>query len=103
MIAISFTFLLLTSNYSFTTKGIIAFVFSCITGILGVCVVAWYGMSDPKTEIRPMFLDKTEGEESLTTAEPPQTTNAAAATQATTEATTEATGTTTNAATNVNK
>lgn len=22
-------------------------MFSCITGILGVCVVAWYGMSQP--------------------------------------------------------
>ena len=33
--------------FRFTTRGIIAFVFSCITGVLGVCVVAWYGMSTP--------------------------------------------------------
>lgn len=31
----------------FTTRGIIAFVFSWITGILGVLVVAWYGLSTP--------------------------------------------------------
>ncbi|KAM0321912.1 hypothetical protein ACHAQA_009809 [Verticillium albo-atrum] len=31
----------------FTTRGIVAFVFSCIAGILGVCVVGWYGMSEP--------------------------------------------------------
>ncbi|OAR00216.1 hypothetical protein LLEC1_04515 [Akanthomyces lecanii] len=31
----------------FTKRGIVAFVFSCITGILGVLVVAWYGMSAP--------------------------------------------------------
>lgn len=31
----------------FTTRGIVALVFSCVTGILGVCVVAWYGMSQP--------------------------------------------------------
>ncbi|OAA79252.1 iron transport multicopper oxidase FET3 precursor [Akanthomyces lecanii RCEF 1005] len=31
----------------FTTRGIVAFVFSCITGVLGVLVVAWYGMSAP--------------------------------------------------------
>lgn len=34
----------------FTTRGIVAFVFSWITGILGVCVVAWYGMSQPKKQ-----------------------------------------------------
>ncbi|KAF1739425.1 Iron transport multicopper oxidase FET3 [Beauveria bassiana] len=36
----------------FTTRGIIAFVFSCITGILGVLVVAWYGMSAPAKTTR---------------------------------------------------
>ena len=35
------------SIYRFTTRGIVAFVFSCITGTLGVLVVAWYGMSQP--------------------------------------------------------
>ncbi|KAJ2893586.1 iron transport multicopper oxidase fet3 [Zalerion maritima] len=30
----------------FTTRGIIALVFSCVAGILGVCVVAWYGFAD---------------------------------------------------------
>ncbi|KAF6843969.1 multicopper oxidase [Colletotrichum musicola] len=29
----------------FTARGIVALVFSCITGILGVLVVAWYGMA----------------------------------------------------------
>lgn len=33
--------------FRFTTRGIIAFVFSWVTGVLGVCVVAWYGMSTP--------------------------------------------------------
>ncbi|CEJ82224.1 Putative Iron transport multicopper oxidase FET3 [[Torrubiella] hemipterigena] len=33
----------------FTSRGIVAFVFSWITGILGVCVVAWYGLSQPKS------------------------------------------------------
>ncbi|KAG7117916.1 Iron transport multicopper oxidase fetC like protein [Verticillium longisporum] len=31
----------------FTTRGIVAFVFSCIAGVLGVCVVAWYGLAGP--------------------------------------------------------
>ncbi|KAH6891173.1 Cupredoxin [Thelonectria olida] len=31
----------------FTTKGVVALVFSCIAGILGICVVGWYGMSTP--------------------------------------------------------
>ncbi|KAK7724129.1 hypothetical protein SLS64_000463 [Diaporthe eres] len=32
----------------FTARGIVALVFSCISGILGVAVVAWYGLSgDP--------------------------------------------------------
>ncbi|KAF5495342.1 Iron transport multicopper oxidase fetC [Colletotrichum siamense] len=29
----------------FTTRGIVAFVFSCLTGLLGVLVVCWYGMA----------------------------------------------------------
>lgn len=32
----------------FTARGIVALVFSCVAGILGVAVVAWYGMvADP--------------------------------------------------------
>lgn len=32
----------------FTARGIVALVFSCVAGILGVAVVAWYGMvGDP--------------------------------------------------------
>lgn len=30
---------------SFTARGIVALVFSCITGILGVAVVVWYGLA----------------------------------------------------------
>ncbi|EHK48959.1 uncharacterized protein TrAtP1_000467 [Trichoderma atroviride] len=37
----------------FTPRGIVALVFSCITGILGVIVVAWYGLSTPM-EIVPL-------------------------------------------------
>lgn len=36
----------------FTTRGIVALVFSCISGVLGVVVVGWYGLvgeaADPK-------------------------------------------------------
>jgi iron transport multicopper oxidase len=35
---------------SFTARGIVALVFSCISGILGVAVVAWYGFADVKQE-----------------------------------------------------
>lgn len=38
---------------SFTPRGIVALVFSCVTGILGVIVVAWYGLSTPM-EIVPL-------------------------------------------------
>ncbi|KAF3069321.1 Iron transport multicopper oxidase FET3 [Trichoderma lentiforme] len=31
----------------FTPRGIVALVFSCLTGVLGVIVVAWYGLSTP--------------------------------------------------------
>lgn len=37
----------------FTTRGIVALVFSCICGILGVAVVGWYGMSAPVEENTP--------------------------------------------------
>ena len=36
---------------SFTARGIVALVFSIITGIIGVIVVAWYGMSKPVDEV----------------------------------------------------
>ncbi|KAF4507294.1 hypothetical protein G6O67_005951 [Ophiocordyceps sinensis] len=31
----------------FTARGIVALVFSCLVGNLGVCVVAWYGLAKP--------------------------------------------------------
>lgn len=34
-------------HHRFEAKGIVALAFSCITGILGVIVVAWYGMAKP--------------------------------------------------------
>ncbi|KAK1535897.1 multicopper oxidase [Colletotrichum paranaense] len=34
----------------FTTKGIVAFVFSTISGVLGICVVCWYGMANHVSE-----------------------------------------------------
>lgn len=37
----------------FTPRGIVALVFSCICGILGVAVVGWYGMSAPVEENTP--------------------------------------------------
>jgi iron transport multicopper oxidase len=33
----------------FTARGIVALVFSCIAGILGVAVVAWYGLGEMGT------------------------------------------------------
>jgi iron transport multicopper oxidase len=30
----------------FTARGIVALVFSCVSGILGVAVVAWYGFAE---------------------------------------------------------
>lgn len=43
----------LTEPRSFTTRGIVALVFSCVAGILGVCVVAWYGLAKPVEEVPP--------------------------------------------------
>ncbi|KND94156.1 Iron transport multicopper oxidase FET3 [Tolypocladium ophioglossoides CBS 100239] len=37
----------------FTARGIVALVFSCVAGILGVCVVAWYGLAKPVEEVPP--------------------------------------------------
>ncbi|KAH7139894.1 Cupredoxin [Dactylonectria estremocensis] len=34
----------------FTPRGIVALVFSCICGVLGVAVIGWYGMSAPVEE-----------------------------------------------------
>lgn len=40
----------------FTTKGIVALVFSCISGILGVSVIAWYGFADvPEGSFGPVL------------------------------------------------
>ena len=39
--------------FSFTARGIVALVFSIITGIIGVIVVAWYGMSKPVDQVPP--------------------------------------------------
>lgn len=35
------------SLYRFTPRGIVALVFSCLAGILGIAVVAWYGFAQP--------------------------------------------------------
>lgn len=32
------------SDHRFTTRGRVALAFSCLSGILGVIVVAWYGL-----------------------------------------------------------
>ena len=34
------------AGYRFTTRGIVALVFSCLSGILGVSVIAWYGFAE---------------------------------------------------------
>ncbi|KAK4070134.1 CAZyme family AA1 [Trichoderma aggressivum f. europaeum] len=41
----------------FTPRGIVALVFSCITGVLGVVVVAWYGLSTP-LELVPLEVSR---------------------------------------------
>lgn len=40
---------------SFTARGIVALVFSCVAGILGTAVVAWYGMAQPAEAVPPAF------------------------------------------------
>lgn len=35
----------------FTTRGIVALVFSCLSGIIGVVVVAWYGFADVREDL----------------------------------------------------
>ncbi|KAK1761040.1 iron transport multicopper oxidase fet3 [Echria macrotheca] len=37
----------------FTARGIVALVFSCISGILGVAVIAWYGFAEPVNVAEP--------------------------------------------------
>lgn len=34
----------------FTKPGIVAFVFSCVSGILGVATVAWYGFAETEED-----------------------------------------------------
>lgn len=41
---------MVTNNSRFTSRGIVALVFSCVTGLLGVAVVAWYGFSQAVEE-----------------------------------------------------
>ena len=38
---------------SFTTGGIIAFLISCLMGVLGVTVVGWYGITKPDEDQEP--------------------------------------------------
>jgi iron transport multicopper oxidase len=40
----------------FTARGIVALVFSCIVGILGVAVVAWYGFAADVGEVNGVGL-----------------------------------------------
>lgn len=62
-----------THLHSFTPRGIVALVFSCVTGVLGVIVVAWYGLSTP-LELIPMEVSRV-----IDHSEAPESTNAAAA------------------------
>ncbi|KAL7963551.1 Cupredoxin [Trichoderma compactum] len=55
----------------FTPRGIVALVFSCITGVLGVVVVAWYGLSTP-VELVPLEVSRI-----IETSEVTETSNAA--------------------------
>lgn len=34
----------------FTARGIVALVFSCISGILGVAVIIWYGLAGSESD-----------------------------------------------------
>ncbi|KAI1637300.1 Cupredoxin [Biscogniauxia mediterranea] len=62
----------------FTSRGIVALVFSCLSGILGVAVVAWYGLApDPSSQSPPV---------EARVAETPAAAAAAAGTTATNEA-----------------
>lgn len=57
---------MLTVFPSFTTSGIVAFVFTCIAGVLGVGVVAWYGMAEVKDGDHADSADgRTSGDASL--------------------------------------
>ncbi|KAH6610266.1 iron transport multicopper oxidase fet3 precursor [Trichoderma cornu-damae] len=56
----------------FTPRGIVALVFSSITGVLGVVVVAWYGLSTP-LELVPLEVSRI-----IESSEAPETANIAA-------------------------
>ncbi|KAK0705353.1 Cupredoxin [Lasiosphaeris hirsuta] len=45
----------------FTARGIVALVFSCISGILGVAIVAWYGFADFGNEGKEPAAAQSEG------------------------------------------
>lgn len=49
------------SYSSFTPRGIVALVFSCVAGVLGVIIVGWYGMSAP-VEAAPTAVRQTIAE-----------------------------------------
>ncbi len=42
----------------FTARGIVAMVFSCLSGILGIIAIAFYGMSEPTKELDRDVLDE---------------------------------------------
>ena len=41
----------------FTTRGIVALVFSCLAGLLGVAVIAWYGVGEISEMKTPKKMD----------------------------------------------
>ena len=45
--------LTLTDIHRFTTRGKVALAFSCLSGILGVIVVAWYGLAPEPAAAHP--------------------------------------------------
>ena len=47
----------------FTTRGIVALVFSCVSGILGVAVIAWYGFAEPVLTPMPAAIPVANGDE----------------------------------------
>jgi iron transport multicopper oxidase len=38
------------TGHRFTARGIVALVFSCISGIMGVVVIVWYGLAGSETD-----------------------------------------------------
>lgn len=51
----------------FTFKGVIAFIFSCVSAILGVGFIGWYGVSDGTPEFVPLNEEEEEDTESTQT------------------------------------